>query len=92
MKNLHLSPVFFDEPKDIQMTWVENGTGRSTTQDCPNAVYIPAKAGTVSMQESLCQSLSEPDINDAIDSEGEVLIPEDAAPPPMIPSEEVGTF
>lgn len=92
MKNLHLSPVFFDEPKDIQMTWVENGTGRATTQDCPNAVYIPAKAGTVSMQESLCQSLSEPDINDAIDSEGEVLIPEDAEPPPMIPSEEVGTF
>lgn len=59
MQKLKLTPTSFIKPSDLQMRWVENGTGRATESSCQNAVYIPTKKDSVSQAPSECALLQQ---------------------------------
>lgn len=54
MQRLILTPVRLPKPDGIEWAWIENGTGRYSEEGCPNALWLPAIAGSVSSSPSEC--------------------------------------
>ncbi|UNU72937.1 penicillin-binding protein 1B [Moraxella nasovis] len=44
MRKLNLTPVELPKPNDITWAWLELGTGRLSSEGCPNAAYLPINA------------------------------------------------
>lgn len=54
MGRLPLTPVNFNAPSDMEWAWLENGTGLTTNQDCPNALYLPIATQHMPKESSQC--------------------------------------
>lgn len=54
MGKLSLTPVNLATPPSIEWHWLENGTGKLTNEDCPNALYLPIDAQKIPEDSSEC--------------------------------------
>ncbi len=59
MRALKLTPVDFVKPDSVEWAWLENGTGRASDPDCPEATYLPAILESISHEPSLCATAAQ---------------------------------
>lgn len=54
MGKLTLTPVNLTAPPTIEWRWLENGTGKLTNENCPNALYLPIDSKKLPEDSSDC--------------------------------------
>lgn len=54
MGKLSLTPVNLPTPPSIEWHWLENGTGKLTNENCPNALYLPIDSQKLPEESSEC--------------------------------------